>query len=495
MKKNINILIAVAVALLAALGIWHTQEFRFYHLESNWLFLFDWADICSKLKMTGGFALVLSSFITQFFRIPFVGVCSTTVIYMLSAWLVYKVLSRKVPGTATAGISLIPAAFMFLCLENDYYGYHAHVAMLINLAALYAYTSISSMRVRYISGAAAVCLLYQLTGSVTLVFAVSALVWEISENGLKGLAALIYPALVLLAAFIFIRTARVDSWEEAFTPFMYYSRPSTYFFPIYAWASVPLILLAVSVLSRFGFRPSKGMAYALIGCALAFFIAGNLYGKVHSRSTYRMIQEQYLAEKGDWERLIKTADRRQPTYLVSYLNLALANKGMLVQNFMYYNPQSLASVMLPTPNLKLGLTLQSNVYMAWGYLGSAQKATFDGNLVTPGSTHPRLIQNLVKSNLVLGADEVAGKYITLLEKTMFYRKWARSMRKFLNDPDAVRNDPELGRLYASLPEADEYARYEGLAGDMRDIHMANPSDRIIAQFHELYQILDKEESR
>jgi len=151
--------------------------------------------------------------------------------------------------------------------------------------------------------------------------------------------------------------------------------------------------------------------------------------------------------------------------------------------------------MLPTPNLKLGLTLQSNVYMAWGYLGSAQKATFDGNLVTPGSLHPRLIQSLIKSNLVLGADEVAEKYITLLEKTIFYRKWAESMRKFLNDVEAVRNDPELGRLHASLPDTDEYARYEGLVGDLRDIYMANPSDRIISQFYELYQILDKEGSR
>ena len=69
------------------------------------------------------------------------------------------------------------------------------------------------------------------------------------------------------------------------------------------------------------------------------------------------------------------------------------------------------------------------------------------------------------------------------------------MRKFLNDVEAVRNDPELGRLYASLPDTDEYARYEGLVGDLRDIHLANPSDRIIGQFYELYQILDKEGSR
>lgn len=495
MKRSTKIFIIAVVALLTALGIHLAQEFRFYHLESNWLFLYDWADIWERLKMTGGLALVISSFLTQFFRVPLVGVAVTALVYLACGGLIYKVLSRKVPGTAMAGISLLPAAFMFLCLENDYYGYHAHIALLMNLAALYGYVSMRPAACRTLCGAAAVILLYQMTGSVTLVFTVSALIWDLSERGLKGLVSLGYPVVFILMAMLLIRAGRVDSWEEALTPFMYYSRPSTYFFPIYAWASVPLLMLVAVILNRFRFSPSKGMAYALAGCVAAFLLAGNLYGKVHSRTTYRMIQEQYWAEKGEWDRIIRTADRRQPTYLVSYLNLALAQKGQLVQNFRYYNPQSLASIMLPTPNLKLGLTLQSNVYMAWGYLGSAQKATFDGNLVTPGSVHPRLIQSLVKSNLVLGADDVAEKYISMLEKTMSYRKWAESMRKFLNDVEAVRNDPELGRLYASLPDTDEYARYEGLVGDLRDIHLANPSDRIIGQFYELYQILDKEGSR
>ena len=147
--------------------------------------------------------------------------------------------------------------------------------------------------------------------------------------------------------------------------------------------------------------------------------------------------------------------------------------------------------MYPTPNLKTGLSLQSNVYMAWGYLGSARKAAFDGNVVTPGSRHPRQIQALIKLNLVLGAHDVAEKYIMLLEKTMFYRKWASSMRRFLGDVEAIRGDEEMGMMYASLPLTDEYARYEGVIGDMRDIHQACPSNFILSQFYELYQILEE----
>lgn len=492
MKKNINWIISGIVILLVGLGIWFAQEFRFYNMESNWLFLYDWADISAKLQKIGGLSLVLSSFFTQFFRIPFVGVCVTTLIYCLSAWLIYRILSKKLPGVVTAGVSLLPVSFMFLCLENDYYGYYAHVAFVMTLAFLYAYTSISSDRYRTIFGILIIPVLYHLAGSVTVVFAVSALVWEMSRLKIQSLYSVAYLVAFVFIAWLNVRSGKVDSMEEAFTPFMYYSRPSTYFFPLYAWALIPILIAMVSLLARFSFKPAKGTVYAIVGCILSFFVAGNLYGKVHSKSSYRLIQEQYWAEEGEWDTIIRTADRRQPTYLVSYLNLALANKGLLVQNYRYYNPQSLASVMLPTPNLKLGLSLQSNVYMAWGYLGSAQKASFDGNLVTPGSTHPRLLMALIKSNIVLGAYDVAEKYITLLEKTLSYRKWATSMRPFINNPEAVQADNELGQMYTSLPEVDSYARYDGLSGDLRDINKANPSNRIVAQFYELYQILEKE---
>ena len=108
-----------------------------------------------------------------------------------------------------------------------------------------------------------------------------------------------------------------------------------------------------------------------------------------------------------------------------------------------------------------------------------------------GWRHPRQLQALVKINLVLGAHDVAEKYIQILEKTLFYREWAHDMRKFLNAPDAIAADDELGIMLASQPLTDEYARYDGILGDMRDIYEACPSNRILAQFYELYQILEE----
>ena len=85
---------------------------------------------------------------------------------------------------------------------------------------------------------------------------------------------------------------------------------------------------------------------------------------------------------------------------------------------------------------------------------------------------------------------MAEKYISILERTLFYKGWASSMRVFLGNEEAVKADKEMGMMYASLPLTDEYARLDGIVGDMRDIHEACPDNVILSQFYELYKILE-----
>ena len=348
--------------------------------------------------------------------------------------------------------------------------------------------------IRLISAVAAVPLLYWLAGSAAAVFAVTYAVSEIIDRGVKGFYSLICPLLYVLTAFVFYRLSFIGTFEASVSPLMYYSHPSTYFFPAYAWISVPLLWIAAFSLSRLDSRRISWL-YVAAGIAVSVFIAGNMYSKVHSRSSYRLIQEQYLADKGEWDRIIETADRKQPTYMVSYLNLALAQKNMLLERLPYFNPQPVDRIMMPTPNLKHGFTLQSDVYLSWGYVAAARQAAFDANLVTPGMHNPHQLKKLIITDIVLESYGTAEKYIGILEKTLFYRSWARNMRRYLDDRAAVLNDPYLGDLCMAVPEKSEYIRYDGLKGDMRDILEAYPSHRILLQFHAAYLLLEKEGGR
>lgn len=480
MKNKLHRIIVPAVCICMAAGVHLAQEFRFYNIESNDLFLYDWTDIWARIRMTGGLSTLLASFLTQFMRIPFAGTVIVTGLYMLVAYLVYKVLSRTHESAITGGFAFLPVAFLFLCMENDYYRFQGHLAFVLMISALFGYVSICRDKFRYLAGILIIPVLYHAAGSVAVVFAVSAMLFEILKSGLRGIVSIVYPAVFIAVSAVYVKCSLVSSWEHAVTPYMYYDWPSSYFFPIYAWAMLPILVLVAYAVSRMNIKVSFVRPLAVLGLVLSFFIAGNLYAKVHSRSYYRLIQEQYWAETGDWDRIIRTADRRQPTFLVSYLNLALAQKGLLVQNFKYYNQQDLSSLMYPTPNLKTGFTMQSAVYQAWDYHAAARQAAFDANVVTSGNRNPRQLKILINTNAALGASDVAEKYISVLEKTLFYRDEARILKE------------NIGKPSASLPSIDRYLRYDGIKGDMRDILEVNPSNDVLSQFYQVYQILEKE---
>lgn len=492
MKERTRHIIFYAVAaVLVGVGIHLSQEFRFYNIAANELFIYDRAEIFGTLAETGGFAILTASFLSQFFCLPLAGTVILSGLYILTAWLVWQVLSRMNGRLLMKGIAFLPVVFLFLCMENDYYRFQGHIAFVLVLTALYVYVTLPQDKLRYAAGVIFIPLLYHLAGSAAVVFAVSALLWEVLGNGLKGLYALIYPVVFLLTVFLYVKTSMTAGWEHALTPFMYYDWPSTYFFPLYAWASVPVLMLVASIPVKSASRLS---AYgAALGLTLALCLAGYFYNVVHSRSYYRLIREQQLAARSDWDGIIETADRRQPNYLVSYLNLALAQKGQLIDKLGYYNPQPVSKVMYPTPNLKTGLSLQSAVYLAWGYVAAARQAAFDANMVTPGMHNPAQLKVLVLTNMALDSPEVARKYVNILEKTLFYRGWAGEMRKALDDPSY--EPDELRRLRKALPEEGEYVRYDGLKGDMRDILEADPSNEILSQFYTAYQMLETLEER
>ena len=165
-KRSVDILIFSAVAICVAAGVHITQEFRFYNIESNDLFLYDWSHIRTELLRTGGLATLMGSFLTQFMRIPFIGSIIVTALYLLSAGLLYKSLSKLSGGPVMAGLSFLPIVFLFLCMENDYYRFQGHIAFILMLTALYAYASIPKDRLRYLAGALTVPVLYHAAGSI-----------------------------------------------------------------------------------------------------------------------------------------------------------------------------------------------------------------------------------------------------------------------------------------------------------------------------------------
>ena len=61
----------------------------------------------------------------------------------------------------------------------------------------------------------------------------------------------------------------------------------------------------------------------------------------------------------------------------------------------------------------------------------------------------RSLQRLVETSLITGRREVALKYISLLERTLFYRSWAKKMRLLAEHPELMEGTvyDQLKKMY------------------------------------------------
>ena len=86
-ERTRNILFYAVASAVIGTGVFMAQEYRFYNIAVNELFLYDRAYIWGELAGTGGLATLMASFLSQFMHIPVAGPVIVTGLYVLVGWL------------------------------------------------------------------------------------------------------------------------------------------------------------------------------------------------------------------------------------------------------------------------------------------------------------------------------------------------------------------------------------------------------------------------
>ncbi len=72
----------------------------------------------------------------------------------------------------------------------------------------------------------------------------------------------------------------------------------------------------------------------------------------------------------------------------------------------------------------------------------SQRLSFDAMEYIPNyNKSGRAIRRLVETCIITRQYELAKKYLDILEKTTFYREWAKSMRPLTDNPQLITNYP------------------------------------------------------
>ena len=67
----------------------------------------------------------------------------------------------------------------------------------------------------------------------------------------------------------------------------------------------------------------------------------------------------------------------------------------------------------------------------------------------------RALCRLTETAIVTGQYEVALKYISILEETLFYKRWAQKMRQLATHPENIKNHPKYGALQKIYGETED----------------------------------------
>ncbi len=449
-----TLLFGVAVILFFGLAYPHHLHYQ----EQYQLFLFDWNYVWEIVRLPGGVADLLGRFCTQFFLFAWVGALIIALllsaVQLLTLHIFHGPLGQRTLATNgtqewSYGLSFVPSFLLWLFLLDE----------------------------------------NALLGGVWAVLLTQIALW-----GLLKLPDGWLRRILLIVAFAIL-------YWIAFGGSHYYRNPTVFPTLLYAaWISaiiIPLVMWFVvrGKKSENAQQQNNSLTYYLIPLTsyiLVFVVMGTLVWKNANFKAEKVMQYDFMARHQQWNRILETVNAEKPNNQigVTVQNLALAMRGLLVDHLFDYNQNGISGLL---PDVKEDATSPMPTAEAFYQLGMiyvAQRTVFEAQeAILDFQKSARCYKRLAQTNLIIGSYEVARKYLSALQKTLFYREWANETLPLLGNEEAISKHPEYGRLRQCAYGEDFYFSDHTTPEMLESLFFSNTDNRLAFEYLRAYYIL------
>ena len=481
-NKHDKLLFPGFLALAAFLFFWLAYPFHIYNQEQFQLFQFSWRYLAETLAVPGGLADWCGRFLTQFFYYAAAG--SLILALLLTAIQLATAALAKNLSPVGYALTFIPPILLLLFFCDADAMPCSLVAILLSLLSALAVVRIRPSLLRNGIAVVATALLYFLLGPFSVLFVVACLVRERK----------LFPGLLLAAVFALSIVCLHRAMGYPYYRLLYginYYRFHLHL-PVWPWVAVAaeVLVLAFSPMIK-----RQGKAWEGTGAFLAVMALGVL-GVVLSydgeKETY--LKYDFLTRRFQWNAILAEARKDHPRtpYEMTSVNLALVKTGNVHRMFEFY--QNGTDGLLPEyTNDFVHPWIPSEAYFQLGMINTSQRFTFEAQELIPDfQKSARAYKRLAETNLVNGNYPVAEKYLKALEKTLFYREWARSRRKLCGHAEAVDADPGYGYLrQVRLHDQDFLFNRQAMESMLAYLVQENPANHMALEYLLAWDLLDK----
>ena len=449
--------------------------------EQLQLFLFDADYFCERMAEPGGLARYVGEFLVQFYNATVIGALILAILFMMVQRLTWRLMRCE----DYYYLSLIPALVLWFAMGDENVMLAYVVALIMAMGCILGLRPLERLNLigRVIIALVALPLLYWLIGPLALLVAVCMV-----PTWLAGLAVIYVVALVLVSAWLLpyplVRLA---------VGIGYYRFPVT----------IPYLLILIPVLiamMHYGCRhlpkPKQGVKYALILAITALLFVPQHYG--FDAKKYELMEYDYLVRIKDWNGIIAKAEQQTPDkpMSVSATNLALAMTNQLGERAFEFYQRGSQGLLPPFERNYATTQLTGEIYFHLGLVNTAQRLAFEAmEAISNYNKSGRALKRLVETNVINGQYKVADKYLKMLEKTIFYRRWAERMRAMLGDEKAINAHPLYGTLRQYRLQEDFLFSDTELDKICGQLFMHNHQNQMAAQYLLLLPLLDRDVPR
>ena len=487
--KNIHyictLIFGVAVILFFGLAYPHHLHYQ----EQFQLFLFDSNYVWDIVKLPGCISDLLGRFCTQFFLYAWGG----AFIIGLLLSIVQLLTLRFVNWGSFYGLSYVPSCLLMLFLLDENALLGGVWAVLITLLASWGFDKTSG-RLRDILLVVAIPVLYWIAGPICIIFFLLQALRFKSQKWYYGVFVLLAIMLVILAYYIPVPASSL--WFG-----IHYHRYPTEF-PTLLWVvalSIFFLALLMSIpkLSSLTSNPST-LTSTLISFAIVAVFMGSIVWKNANFKAEKVMGYDFMARHQQWNRIIETINEEKPNNQigVTVQNLALAMRGMLAEHGGEYRQNGIAGLLPDVDRDATSPLPTAEAFYQLGMINVAQRTVFEAQeAILDFQKSARCYKRLAQTNLINGDYEVARKYLSALQKTLFYSDWANETLSLLGDEKAIANHPEYGHLRKCAYNDDFYFSDHVTPEMLESLYYKNRDNRLAYEYLIAYYMLTGDRDR
>jgi hypothetical protein len=452
-KLHIICTLFFGVAVLLFFGLAYPHHLHYQ--EQYQLFLFDSTYAWEIVSKPGGVADLLGRFCTQFFLFAWIGALIIALLLSAVQLLTFRLFRSAFPLGAAKnvqwlyGLTFLPSFLLWLFLLDEHALLGGVWVVLLTQLALWLFVKLPKGWVRYCVLVVTIPILYYMVGPD----------WNGSHYHR-------YPTVV---------------------PTLLYA----------AWLTAFILPFVACVLHK-RVAGSKNPMVVLSSFALVTAVMGSLVWKNANFKAEKVMKYDFMACHQQWNRILATVNAEKPNNQigVTVQNLALAMHGLLADHLFDYNQNGILGLLPDVQSDATSPMPTAEAFYQLGMIYVAQRTVFEAQeAILDFQKSGRCYKRLAQTNLILGSYEVARKYLTALQKTLFYRDWANETLPLLGNEEAIAKHPEYGRLRQFVCSDDYYFSDHVTPEMLESLYYGNTDNRLAYQYLVAYCVLTNDRER